>query len=162
MILNKIKEIYPDLNRVRIALDSVSDEARDLAIKLFEEGATIVVADKNREAVTYLNKTLFERSGSKFRYRTVPYGEIYKEPVEVLITFELEEEKQEVVNGTAKHRINARDFPSTDGKQEVKGKAITPATPVKPAIVSASVTPAKSTAVVPAASTNAAGSKPIK
>jgi len=73
-ILEKITKKYPDVDsRVSIMLNRCGPQARQLAIKLFEAGFTVIVTDPDPSEVSALSKILFERSGSIYRYRTVSY-----------------------------------------------------------------------------------------
>ena len=104
-LIADIQALYPEgLGKVRIAFNSVTSEAaKKVIVELFSLDATIVVSDRNRDSITGLNRILFERSGSAFRYRSVPFDQIHKEPVEVFV--QLEDSLEGATYETAKHHL---------------------------------------------------------
>jgi hypothetical protein len=159
MILDEVLKLYPNLNGVRVALNSCSEEARELAIKLFEAGAVVIVADKNPQEVTLLNRVLRERSYSLYRYHAVSFSTLFMEAADVFVAFE-EQKPKELEHGRAKHRIDVRELREQldrDAKAKQEAAANKAPTPVKPAAanpIPAAVKPASTNApAVPAAAT---------
>lgn len=89
--VQKVFKLLGEVTGKRIALDTVGGSAFELAIELFKRGAHIVVADRDKSRIQALNRILFEMSGSVNRYRTVPFGNIMFEPVEILLALDKEQ-----------------------------------------------------------------------
>lgn len=84
-LTEKINEMFPDLTKVKIAFNQVDERIAPIAVDLFDKGASIVVADPDPANVNALNKILFERSGSMFRYKAVSFNAVHLEKVDLFI-----------------------------------------------------------------------------
>ena len=138
MIVEELKKLYPDLklDKVRVALDNVSDaKVVEEIVKVFDAGAVVIVSDKDVNAITRLNKVLYERSGSAFRYRSVPICDIYRQPAEVLFVLQKEKEVTEEVHGRTTIRIDVGAIRAAEAKAKEATKAA-PAAVTKPAVPS--------------------------
>ena len=115
-ITEEIQKLYPSgLNeKVRICINSASAPARTLAIGLFELGATVIMSDPQIAHVNALSKVLFERSGSKFRYKPVAFESAHKEQAEIFVQLN---QLPEGAVPNAKYRINPGSAPkAAEGK----------------------------------------------
>ncbi len=62
------------LNGVRISINKVEGHVEQI-IELYDAGATVIVSDPNKDAITALNRVLYQRSGSIARYKvSSPYA----------------------------------------------------------------------------------------
>lgn len=92
-------------NGKRISINHLDETGTTLALTLFKNGASVVVADRDNLQVNKLNRLLYELSGSAYRYRAVAFGSIQHEPVDIFIDLvNLEEEIKKEYNDGYKHR----------------------------------------------------------
>lgn len=101
-VTDQLSELFPSgFNGVVICINSASAPARKLAIGLYELGATIVISDRNIANVSILNRVLYERSGSKYRYRYVIFDNVHLEKVDVFVVID----QSTLDTPNAKHKI---------------------------------------------------------
>jgi hypothetical protein len=115
-IIDRIKAKFPELTNVRVGFAGL-EKNRELAIKLFDMGATVYVSDPDVAVTNTLNRVMYERSGSMYRYKAVAFEGINREVLDILIT-EQEPEKGSTCN--AKFRVQYAV--STDGGEANKSK----------------------------------------
>ena len=111
-VLTEINKLYPELTGVRVLLNSCNDKARTLAIKLFELGATVLVCDTKLENINSLNRVLYERAGSMYRYKVVSFSTAHVERTDVFI--QIEKPVGEIEK--AKHKIDVHQLAGTNSK----------------------------------------------
>lgn len=88
-ITAKIVELYgEDLKGITIACNGATAPAQKLLLSLFDMGATLLVADREPHRVTGLTRQLYERSGSKYRYKPLHFDNIESERCHVFIQLE--------------------------------------------------------------------------
>lgn len=111
-------------NGKRVSINHLDEVGTAIAMTLFMNGASVVVADRDNLQVNKLNRLLYEMSGSAYRYRAVAFGSIRLEPVDIFIDLVNPEEEQEKdLNDGFKQR---RSF-------QIKAEPVlTPVIPVKP------------------------------
>lgn len=116
-LTDKINELFPDLTKAKIAFNRADGKVADIIISLFDKGASIVVADQNPANVNALNKVLYERSGSMYRYKAVSFSAVHLEKVDLFIKLV---EPVEGAEFNAKETIDLISKPSAPSGGAVK------------------------------------------
>ena len=137
--VQKVLKLLGEVDGKRIAIDTVNGPAFELAIELFKRGAHIVVADRDKARIQGLNRILFEMSGSVTRYRTVPFGNIMFEPVEILLALDRDQPE------TPPHAAFQRKITLDDIKQVQINEAGNPTPVTQGASITGLVAPASNT-----------------
>jgi hypothetical protein len=85
-IVTYIRENYPEASKTTVAFDSVDDGLATTATRLFLDGYTVLATNNSLDLIDSFNKQMYNMSGSLFRYRCIPFSNIYNEPTTVLVT----------------------------------------------------------------------------
>lgn len=83
------------LDGVRISINKVEGNVQQI-VELYDNGAIVIVSDPNKDAITSLNRILYERSGSIARYKVSSTYAIQLEKANVFLNCTEEPKSNEV------------------------------------------------------------------